>query len=286
MEKLHLISGLPRSGSTLLSAILNQNPRFRASISDPLLGTMKTVIEASTGAAGFKREVSSEQVKKMLGGLIEGYYSDYEDKVVFNTNRGWTANLHLIKDLYPDAKCIVCVREIGWIVDSFEQLYRRDPYKATNMFSRDESTVYARATGLLKADRVIGSAYNSIKQGLSSEHKKSLCLVDYDLFIAAPEAHMKAIYEFLEEPYFAHDFNNVESSYDEYDADFGMAGLHTTRKEVKAVPRETILPNDIWSNVKNMNFWRQPPPQATVTPEAAPIPEVAPKKASTKKAAK
>lgn len=32
----HFISGLPRSGSTLLSALLLQNPRFHAGISSPV----------------------------------------------------------------------------------------------------------------------------------------------------------------------------------------------------------------------------------------------------------
>jgi len=32
----HFISGLPRSGSTLLSAILRQNPRFYAGMTSPV----------------------------------------------------------------------------------------------------------------------------------------------------------------------------------------------------------------------------------------------------------
>ena len=33
---IHFISGLPRAGSTLLSAILRQNPRFRAGMTGPV----------------------------------------------------------------------------------------------------------------------------------------------------------------------------------------------------------------------------------------------------------
>jgi len=40
---LHVISGLPRSGSTLLSSLLSQNPDIYASISSPLLGAMLAV---------------------------------------------------------------------------------------------------------------------------------------------------------------------------------------------------------------------------------------------------
>ncbi|MBD9680249.1 sulfotransferase, partial [Pseudomonas sp. PDM18] len=36
MQNFHFISGLPRSGSTLLSAILLQNPRFHAGMSSPV----------------------------------------------------------------------------------------------------------------------------------------------------------------------------------------------------------------------------------------------------------
>lgn len=32
----HFISGLPRSGSTLMEAILRQNPRFSAGMSNPV----------------------------------------------------------------------------------------------------------------------------------------------------------------------------------------------------------------------------------------------------------
>ena len=38
MRSIHFISGLPRSGSTLLAALLRQNPRFEAAMSGPLAG--------------------------------------------------------------------------------------------------------------------------------------------------------------------------------------------------------------------------------------------------------
>lgn len=38
MYRIHFISGLPRSGSTLLAALLRQKPRFRAGMPGPLAG--------------------------------------------------------------------------------------------------------------------------------------------------------------------------------------------------------------------------------------------------------
>ena len=46
-KQYHFITGLPRSGSTLLVSILKQNPKFHASITDPLANLVKGVIEAS-----------------------------------------------------------------------------------------------------------------------------------------------------------------------------------------------------------------------------------------------
>ncbi|MEG5055281.1 MULTISPECIES: sulfotransferase [unclassified Microcoleus] len=36
--KAHFISGLPRSGSTLLAALLRQNPRFHSAMTSPVGG--------------------------------------------------------------------------------------------------------------------------------------------------------------------------------------------------------------------------------------------------------
>jgi len=258
MKKYNFISGLPRSGSTLLSSILNQNPRFHASISDPLVGLLKSAITEATLSPGFRVEVPPPRMKNILYGIVEGYYKDVDKQTIFNTNRGWGNMLHVSNDLYPDAKHIVCVRDIGWILDSFEVLTRKNPYTANSIFTKEEmGSVYTRCNGLLKADRVIGQAYNALKSALSSEYKDSIVLVEYDTFVKNPEKVMKGIYNFIGEPYYKHDFEDVEFSNDEYDKELGIKGLHTVRKKVKFIERESILPQDILDSVKNMNFWKQ-----------------------------
>jgi sulfotransferase len=60
MKNLHLIAGLPRSGSTLLSSILNQNPSFSAGISDPLNEALVNVVRAFS-VPGVFTQCSEEQ---------------------------------------------------------------------------------------------------------------------------------------------------------------------------------------------------------------------------------
>lgn len=257
MKQYHFISGLPRSGTTLLSTILKQNPKFEASVSGPLARFVRAVIQESSSQGGYRFECPPEMRKKIISGLFDNYYSDPTKEVAFNTNRGWGLLLPTIKDLYPQSKIILCVRDIGWILDSFERLQRNNPYTFTTMFSPEERTnVYTRCEALLHPGRTLGFAYNAVKEAMTSEYKNSVMLVEYDKFVQDPEKYMKLIYTFIDQPYFQHDFNNVEASYDEFDEDIQLPGLHTTRKVVEFQPRETVIPPDIWSRVKGMEVWK------------------------------
>lgn len=258
MKKYHLISGLPRSGTTLLSTILNQNPRFEASISGPLALFVRSIIEQSNTQGGYRYECPIEKRKQLIKSLFDTYYDDTTKEVAFNTNRGWGLQLERMKDIYPDLKMIVCVRDLGWILDSFEQLTRKNPHSLTTMFSLDENiNVFTRSEALMRPGRPVGFAWNTLKQALSSDYKKSILIVEYDYFAKHPKETMQSIYRFIDELYFEHDFNNVEASYDEFDEDVVLPGLHTTRKKVEFIPRSTILPQEVWDNCRGMEFWRK-----------------------------
>jgi sulfotransferase len=146
------------------------------------------------------------------------------------------------------------VRDVEWILDSFETLQRNNPYTNTTMFSADESTnVYTRCEALLNPGRTLGFAYAAVKQAMFSEYRSSIMLVEYDKLAKNPDTILKSIYSFIDEPYFAHDFNDVEASYEEFDNDVQLPGLHTTRKTVGFIPRQTVLPPDILNMVRS-NF--------------------------------
>lgn len=254
MKKYHFIAGLPRSGTTLLSTILKQNPRFEASISGPLARIVRATIQESNGQGGYQTECPPEKVKNILGGIFDNYYNDSSKEVAFNTNRGWPLLLSTTKDLYPESKLLMCVRDVGWVLDSFETLFRKNPYSFTNMFSKEQNTnVYSRCQTLLDNSATLGFAYAAVKEGITSEHKSSIMVIDYDNLAKNPEMIMKAVYNFIDEPYYQHDFDNVEASYDEFDMEVNLPGLHKTRKKVQHIQRESVIPPDIW-NMVNQNF--------------------------------
>jgi len=257
LKKYHFISGLPRSGTTLLSTILKQNPKFESSISGPLARYARAVIQESSSQGGYRTECPPEKRKKIISGIFDSYYDDPNKEVAFNVNRGWGLLLPTIKDLYPDSKMILCVRDIGWILDSFETLVRKNPYEFTSMFSPEENiNVYSRCETLLRNDRTLGFAYGAVKQAITSEHKDSIMILDYVQLASYPEQTVKSIYNFIGEEYYEHDFNSVETSYDEFDEEVGLPGLHTTRKRVQYIERDSIIPPDIWQRVTGMEVWK------------------------------
>lgn len=246
MKKFHLITGLPRSGTTLLSTILKQNPRFEASISGPLARYVRAIITESSAQGGYRFECPPEKRAKIIDAVFNTYYDDPSKEVAFNTNRGWPLLLPTVKALYPYSKTIMCVRDMVRVVNSFETLVRKQPYQFTSMFSEQENiNVYSRAQTLLDNNRTLGFAYGALKQGITSEHKKDIMILEYDQLARFPKMTMKKVYEFIGEEYFEHDFDNVEYSHSAFDDDVLLDNLHTTRKKVDFKEPEMILPHDL-----------------------------------------
>lgn len=254
-KKYHMITGLPRSGSTLLSSILKQNPRFHASITDPLAVLTKGVIESSQDGPGMKTEVPIQRRKNAIHGLFEGFYKDVDKEVIFNTNRAWSYGIHMVKEIFPQSKMIICVRDIKWILDSFELAYRRNPLEKNSVFGGVGGSVYDRMDMLMEKGGIVEFAYTGVKQAITGSEKDMIMLVEYEVLCKNPEGMMKAIYNFLGEEYYSHNFDNVEASWDEYDAEIGL-DLHRVKQKVEFRQRETILPPDIVSKFSNMEVWR------------------------------
>lgn len=254
-KKYHMITGLPRAGSTLLSSILNQNPRFHASITDSLAILTKGVIDTSQDGPGMKYEVPVERRKNTVRGLFDGFYKHIDKEVVFNTNRAWTYGMNIVKEIYPESRMIVCVRDIKWILDSFELAARRNPLDKNTVFGGVGGSVYDRMDTLMEKGGVVEFAYTGVKQAITSPEKHMIMLVEYDVLCKNPEGMMRAVYNFIREPYYDHDFNNVQASWDEYDAEIGL-DLHNVRQKIEFRQRETILPPDIISKYSNLEVWR------------------------------
>lgn len=256
----HFITGLPRAGSTLLSALLLQNPRFHAGMTSPVGGLFRGMLNQLGAGSEFGPVVTTEQRRRLSRGLFDSYYADHaaSKEVIFDTNRMWSAQMPALMDLFPGAKVIACVRNVAWVMDSIERRYRANPYEITRLFSDDteRNTVYSRVETLAQRNRMVGYPWTALKEAFYGEHASSLLLVDYELLAQAPQKVLPLIYQFLGEPEYAHDFAQVKYDAPEFDEALGLHGLHHVRPQVGLQRRETILPPDLFEQYSKLSFWQ------------------------------
>jgi sulfotransferase len=296
-RKFHFISGMPRSGSTLLAAILNQNPRFRAGMTSPLADIMGVVMAEASSKNDFSFDVSDDQRVAMLRGLVENFYAGQADAgdraasdravsegtpsggegdraasegipsggipsgdVVFDTSRLWCSRMQLLQTLFPDAKVIACVRQLSWVLDSMERLVRLQPVGVSKVFRFDtNTTVYSRVEALTDPRGMVGFSFQATKDAFYGQYAPGhLLLLTYESLARNPSAAMRAVYQFIGEPWFEHDFDHISYNAHEFDARVGLPGLHTVRPKVEPIERTPILPREIFGRFVNESFWMDP----------------------------
>jgi sulfotransferase len=257
---IHFISGLPRAGSTLLAALLRQNPAVHGHITSPMGSLVSTMLQEISQGNETAVFIDNAQRTALLRGLFDNYYhAIHPIKTVFDTNRGWTTRLDLLAMLFPKAKMICCVRNIPWIIDSIERLIRNNKLELSKIFSFDAGgTIYSRAEGLMAANGMIGFALNAMKQAMQSVESDRLLLLPYDALVHDPAAAMRAVYDFTGLPPFEHNFETVAFDATEFDARLGTPGLHDVRPKVERVERATVLPPDLWQRYEGTSIWRDP----------------------------
>jgi len=259
---LHFISGLPRSGSTLLSALLRQNPHIHAAMTSPVGSLVQTMLRGMSQENEGGIFIDDDQRRRVLLAAVDAFYADiHPTRLVIDTNRLWCAKMPTIAALWPSAKVIACVRNIGWCLDSVERQTRRNPLQPSGIFAFDPGgTVYSRAEGLMSGTGMIGFALNALREAVFDVHRDRLLLLRYETLTSDPEKAMTAVYDFLGLPAFVHDFETIEPDYDAmmFDARIGSPGLHKVGPRVAAIRRETVLPPDLFARYSADPFWDAP----------------------------
>jgi sulfotransferase len=258
--RFHFIAGLPRSGSTLLSAILRQNPRFHAGMTSPVGSLVDAVLARVSAGNEMAPMVTTDQRRRLLRGLFDAYYADLDDdvEVVFDTNRGWTGHLPALVELFPESRVLCCVRNVAWVMDSLERRFRDNAFENTRLFNNaaERNSVYSRVDTLAQRDRLVGFAWSTLKEAMYGEHARRLLVIEYDYLVQRPADVLDLIYRFLGEAPFAHDFENVSYDAPAFDAQLGVSGLHAVRPKVAPQPRRTVLPPDLFEKYAQESFWR------------------------------
>jgi sulfotransferase len=265
----YFMSGLPRSGSTLLSSILNQNPRFYSGPSSPVVATMLTLENSFSNDELFLGYPKPLQAKEIISSVLSQYYGDRQEPVIFDKNRSWTARMEYIPGYFDIQPKIICpVRDTAEILTSFISMIRRNPFQVDGKINFiDEMLIKSnipltdnnRCEFLASPAGILGQSVEGLKKALMSGYDNSIHIVEYQDLVNNSKETMEKIYEFLGEEYFEHTFDNVENVNRENDKEiYGFADMHEVRAEVKSIADrpEEILSEEIVEKCKNTEFWR------------------------------
>ena len=257
MKQHYFISGLPRSGSTLLSAILRQNPDFYADISTPVESLVGTTIKIiSEGESNLV--VTEKQRKNLLHGIFDGYYKHIDKPVIFDCSRNWTKNTNLLQALFPYTKILCPVRDIVSILSSFENITSKNPFY-TKILTEHNDNVFVRCDEMMdKNTGLVSKPWIALQEGYAL-NPHMIYFIEYENMCKNPEKIMRGVYEFLDKPFFPHDFENIEYSNENFDKAINIKDLHTVKKRVEYKPPRNVLPLEIVQKYKKMNmeFWRK-----------------------------
>ena len=257
---IHFISGLPRAGSTLLSAILKQNPRFHAGMTGPVGSLVDSLLRNMSMSNETSIFITDAQRRAIIANIFSTFYADMpKGDVVFDTNRVWCARLPLLMELFPKAKVICCVRRVPWVLDSVERLIRKNVYQTSGIFNFEAGgTVYSRVDGLAGANGMVGFAWNALREAFCGEQTSCLLALTYETLTTKPAEAIAAVYDFIGEKPFKHDFNNIEFDAEEFDRRIGTPGLHRVGRKVQANERRSVLPMELIRKYENDSFWLDP----------------------------
>jgi len=264
------MAGLPRSGSTVISALLNQNPKIYSGPPSPVLHAMFLLEQGLFEDEFFLANPKMDQVKKIISNVIVEFYNDVENSIIIDKNRAWTNKISYIQKYLNEKPKIICpVRDITEILSSIITLIKNHPYQEghSKINFIDQSLIKLdipitddnRCDYIMEYGGFVGQSLSGINEVLKNKYSDFIHFVEYKDLLQDPQKTLNKIYDFLEQDYYEHDFENIKST--EYLNDFeiyGIKDLHRVRTRLECVSKnpEDVLSNYILEKYQNMNIWR------------------------------
>lgn len=259
-DNLYFISGLPRSGSTLIANLLKQNPEVHAESVSSLSSIFGTV-NASWGNFDSNKEYRNDKAKVgVLNGILKGYFSHIQKPIIFDKDRGWVPLIGQLEAvLQRQVKMIICVRNPAEILTSFERLRKENPLFFTNVDAqlREGSNIASRAYYYAGPDGALGLSHRNLKDAITMGYIDRFLFIDYNRFCNSPKSQTKRIYDFFELPDFKHDYAKIEQTEQYNDLAIGLPNLHKIKSSLEKTTFNCVeyLGLDLYEQYNREIFW-------------------------------
>ena len=234
--------GLPRSGSTVLSAILNQNPDVYVTPNSPLLKYLLNMQEAYNNINESVANPCPEQITNICRAIIDSAWEHRSESIIVDKHRGWGKNLSAVTTITnKKPKILATVRDLPSIMASWLTLIK----SYSDVF---DQAILDRGILPIDENRVNQMWLNTTKDTLESLimakefASDRLLIVDYDDFILNPIETLRKIENHFEISKHTYDFNHIEKF--EIDDDlkaWGFPNLHKIRLKLEKTSKDAKL---------------------------------------------
>jgi sulfotransferase len=244
------VTGLPRAGSTLLCQLLAQHPEIDCEgVSSPLCNTLLGIRRMISDDTFFLAQLDGSFERSYghlacaMRGYLRGWYQGSERKLVVDKNRAWLHAIELLLHIEPEAKLLVCLRELGQVYGSIEAQHQRtiliDFIDHLADFDR-----FGRADMLFAKDKAIGAPLISLHAvlDLPDAVKKHLYFVRFEDLVAQPAECMARVYAWLGVSPLRIDPQAITAGAHESDSHYHMKYLHRQAGSVAAPKPHAIAP--------------------------------------------
>ena len=276
-KKFFYLAGLPRTGSTVLGEILNQNENIHVSPASPLSEIISEVLAKwRLNTVTLKAYKHPEQLPNVWRGIRAGMYQHRPEPCIIDKSWAWHMNDAIDSTraiLGEEMKVICTVDNIADCLASFIMLIRANPdyvsyiddYLRNQRLQTNDAN---RCVAMMdpKIATSVGWCYESLKQAWLGKNRNNLLLIERADLVQSPEAVLEKIYTFLEIPELAtwgdnqgHYFDRIEKEITEDDgAAYGIPNLHKLGPELRdrSWSAKEVLGKQLFFKYKRLEFWR------------------------------
>jgi sulfotransferase len=232
-RKLFFLVALPRSGNTLFTSIINQNPQIVCTPNSITLEIMKDLFLLKKTDV-FLNYQDHKSLDNVLDSVFDNYYKDWPQQYIIDRGPVMTpGNLMLMQKHYRRPfKCIVILRDLMDVLASYMKWYKNNPDAFPNRYNLN--TDDEKLGMIMNKDGAVAKDLEAIK---NSFNYPDMChFIKYDDLISKPEQEMRKIYQFIGLPYYNHQFQNLQQINVNgigYDDKVVGKNMHTIRNVVR-----------------------------------------------------
>lgn len=258
------LSGLPRSGSQVLSSLMNQHPLIYSTPTSPVADMVGIVVENWFRISGAIANRDPAQYENMIEGLMQGAYKHLKDPIIVDKNRLWPRYIKELNAAFKVKPKIICtVRDIASIVASYILLIRKN---AGSVSFIDQDLIESRMVVNDKnrcrilVEKYIMHPYNSLRVGTSLKMDVDLLFLDYNDIVSDSQTTMDRICNFIGLDEVIVDLKNLQPMDENDGYHGGLSGLHEVRpvmSKTSASP-EQVIGKELTEYCRSLNleFWR------------------------------